>query len=305
MCCGALCCGSDPSSQQAPQTVNDQAIGSFLPLIRCLRRGSARPPRSAIVSQRSDYRPTTPRLVTIAFGPGARRVAALGTVGFGTGGPVRAPVSEVECAWYRIHWFARPVTARTKSAARGRTVHLCRTGAAHAQRRFRSGARRPRLPRQCPESGRPGRHRADLPRAWIGVGWSPGVARSAQSLGRHPSERDASAAGGPSRRRTNAANQRKLTVFLGRFGVVLVMSGFSIPHSVVEAAVGVPRSVGHHVGRRCFPPHVPRTVIGTADLVLRRSDQSGRMMSDADNAKGRFSFSALLATQTYTSTNAQ
>ena len=46
---------------------------------------------------------------------GARRVAVLGTVGFGPGGPVRAPVSEVECAWYRIQLVRSPSRSKDES----------------------------------------------------------------------------------------------------------------------------------------------------------------------------------------------
>jgi hypothetical protein len=46
---------------------------------------------------------------------GARRVAVLGTVGFGPGGAVRAPVSEVECAWYRIQLVRSPSRSKDES----------------------------------------------------------------------------------------------------------------------------------------------------------------------------------------------
>lgn len=47
--------------------------------------------------------------------PGQKRVAALGTVDFGPGGPVSAPVSQVECAWYRIRLVRSPSRSRDES----------------------------------------------------------------------------------------------------------------------------------------------------------------------------------------------
>jgi hypothetical protein len=46
---------------------------------------------------------------------GARRVAVLGTIGFGPTGPIRAPVSEVECAWYRIQLVRSPSRSKDES----------------------------------------------------------------------------------------------------------------------------------------------------------------------------------------------